>query len=59
MLSKLEKAKLQAELLAVSAAKAEMEFKILQREEEIEKLRQNMDNQQKRMDELQERLLAE
>lgn len=52
-MSELEKKKLKAELLRVQSAKAEMEYVIAQRMEEIERLELNM----KKQDEAEKALL--
>jgi len=52
MLSNLEKARKGLELRKVETAKAEMEFKILEREADIERLRENIKNQESRIEEL-------
>ncbi len=52
MLSNLEKARKGLELKKVETAKAEMEFKILEREADIERLRENIKNQEARIEEL-------
>jgi glutathionylspermidine synthase len=57
--SKLEKAKIELELIKVSAAKAEMEFKVLEREIEIERLMENLEIQENKIQELRKSLEGE
>lgn len=52
----LEKLKIKAELLRVQAAKAEMEMHVEERKLEIERLLENVSNQDKRINELQDKL---
>lgn len=46
MISNLEKMKLKAELMRVQAAKAEMEYIIAQREDEISRLKESVKKQE-------------
>ena len=52
----IERKKIELELAKVSSAKLEMEVRIMERQEEIDRLSVNMENQQKRMNELKEQL---
>lgn len=52
----IEKKRLETELLRVTAGKAELELTILEREADIERLRANIENQNKRISEIQEKL---
>jgi len=52
MLSELERARKSLELKKVETAKAEMEFKILEREADIARTRENIKNQEARIEEL-------
>ena len=54
MLNKLEIAKKKLELSKVKCAKEEMELKIFEREEEISRLQENIELQNKRIAELQD-----
>jgi hypothetical protein len=51
-LNNLERKKLELERMKVACAKSEMEFRILEHEENIERLMQNMENQEKRIIEI-------
>ena len=57
-MKKIDEKKLQAELLRVQAAKADMEYKIEERLEEIERLKDNIQNQEKAEKLLLEKLRA-
>lgn len=58
-MSELEQKRLKLEHLKVSTAKAEMEFLIDQRLDEISRLRDNMANQDKRLAEIKDQLAKE
>lgn len=55
-MSPIDKKRKELELIKVSAARAEMEFRIFEKEEEIHRLRQNIEVQLKRESELREEL---
>ena len=52
----IEKKKLQVEMMKVQAAKADMEYKILERMEDIERIKENIKVQENREQELRELL---
>ena len=52
----LEIKKLEVEKLKVAAAKAEMEMRIYESEENIQRLRVNMENQDKRIEQIEKEL---
>ncbi len=52
----LEIKKLEVEKLKVAAAKAEMEMRIYESEENIQRLRTNMENQDKRIEQIEKEL---
>lgn len=52
----LEKAKKELEIKKVQVAKDEMEFKILERMEDIKRLKENMENQSNRIEQLNKEL---
>jgi hypothetical protein len=52
----LSKKKLEVELLRVQSARADLELRVLEREEEIERIKQNIELQVKKELELKEKL---
>jgi len=58
-MTKLEVAKIRLELSKVKAAKEEMEYRILEREEDINRIKENIINQDKRIMELDATLQGE
>ena len=54
----LEVKKKELELSKVSCAKEEMEFKILEREADIARLKQNIENQDRRIAEIKEEIAS-
>lgn len=52
----LERAKKELEIKKVQVAKDEMEFKILERKEDIKRLKENMENQSNRIEQLNKEL---
>ena len=52
----IEMMKIKAEMLRVDAAKADMEVNIMEKTADIERLKKNMENQDKRLVELNEKL---
>lgn len=52
----LERAKKELEIKKVQVAKDEMEFKILERMEDIKRLKENMENQSNRIEQLNKEL---
>lgn len=59
MMSPLERKKLELELAQVTVGKQAMEIKIMEREEEIERIKENIKIQEKREQEIVERLKGE
>ena len=57
MLSEFEMKKLKLEIIRVSAAKSELEFKIDERLEDIKRIKENIEVQEKRLKELEQKLL--
>lgn len=55
----IERKKKEVELIKVQAAKAEFELKIYQRQEEIDRLEENIERQNSRIDELQNEIKGE
>jgi hypothetical protein len=51
-MTNLELKRTEVELIRVAAARAELEFKIIEREDEIERIRENIQAQLKREEEL-------
>lgn len=58
-MSPLDRKKIELELAQVTVGKQAMELKIMEREEEIERIRDNIKIQEKREAELQEKLKGE
>jgi len=52
----MERKKKEVELIKVTAAKAEMEYKILEREQDILRIQHDIEIQEKRIDELKNEL---
>ena len=55
-MNKLERARLELEKTKVSAALAEMEYRVMEREADIERLKQNIQNQLNRIKEIDAKL---
>lgn len=58
-MSNIAKAEKKVEMMRVQAARAEMELNIMKKEEEIERLKSQIENQIKREDELKKELQGE
>ena len=58
-MTKIEVARIKLEIIKIQAAKADFEYQILQREEEIEKLKERAAQQAEKEQELNKRLTEE
>lgn len=58
-MTKLEQMKLKVELLALTTAKADFEYKIMQREDEIDRIKENLRIQEDKIASIQKQLDAE
>lgn len=58
-MTNLERKKKELEIIKVSAAMSEMEFRIMEREEDIARIKENIENQKRRVEELTAELQGE